>query len=112
MKHGILFVGLIFTSYFSNAGEVSGKITQIRASGLTSQILFGFSQPILNSPRCNVEGMFSLNFVTPGSTYVYDMLKLAVAEDLTVKVTGTGACSTYWKAEDIREIELVTDKKR
>ena len=112
MKAKYLLVALsIYTlSAMVSAGDVTGKISQIKASGLTSQILFGFNKPIHNTPRCNEEGMFSLNFVTPGSTYVYDLLKLAVAEELTVKVIGTGACSTYWKAEDIQEIELITDQ--
>ena len=97
---------LVLLSTLGHAGEGKGKILSLKASGVNPAVLVEISQPIADTPRCNELGMFSINFAVPGSRNVYDLVKLAFDEGINVYIEGLGTCSSFWKAEDIKEITL------
>ncbi len=103
------FTCILLTLFYSPilySGEVKGKIVSLKGSGVNAAVLVKINSEIIDTPRCNELNVFSINFASPSATYVFELVKLAFKENLTVYIEGLGTCSSYWKAEDIKEVTL------
>lgn len=88
------------------AGSITGRVTSIFVANDSAVVLFKVDGAFRETPRCNESGYFAIHTAKKGGVNVYRAILEAKAQQYTVEVLGLNTCTTNWKAEDVRNIEI------
>jgi len=100
----IFFTTVSITSFA--AGEWRGKVIELRASNVSNAVLFKLSGELEKPASCNEWKMYAIDLGHPGGKPVFELVKYAFINGLTVEARSLGTCRTHWKSEGVKEIYL------
>ncbi len=100
------FVLLLVNAGYACAADWTGTVSEIRVSTVSQAVLFRLSGKISDQARCNEYGMYAIDLGTPGGESIFELIKYAYLNDLTVQANSLGTCAVYWKAEGVKDITL------
>ena len=88
------------------AADWTGTVSEIRVSTVSQAVLFKLSGKISDRARCNEYSMYAIDLGTPGGESIFELIKYAYLNGLTVQANSLGTCAVYWKAEGVKDITL------
>ena len=100
---------LMFFASVACASSSNGRVVEIRASATSNAVLFKVDGEIDGFPRCNEWDMYSIDITSAEGRAVFELVKFALLEDLTIEVNGLGACRHHWKSEDVKNVSVGKD---
>ncbi len=103
----ILLVVLFLTASNSVlSADWSGTVTYIKSSTVSNAVLFGLSGELEDPVRCNESKLYSIDLSAPGGETIFELIKYAYVNKLSVKANSLRTCVDYWKAEGVKEVVL------
>ena len=89
-----------------HAADWTGTVSEIRVSTVSPAVLFRLSGKLENKARCNEYEMYAIDLGSPGGESVFELIKYAYLNGLTVQANSLRTCAVYWKAEGVKDITL------
>ena len=100
------FSVLLFYAGHTCAADWTGTVSEIKVSTVSQAVLFKLSGKISDRARCNEYSMYAIDLGTPGGASIFELIKYAYLNGLTVQANSLGTCAVYWKAEGVKDITL------
>lgn len=93
------------------AGQWRGNVIELRASNISSAVLFKLSGKLEKAASCNAWEMYAIDLNNPGGSAVFELVKYAYLNGLTVEARSLGTCLTHWKSEGVKDIYLKEESR-
>ncbi len=97
---------LLSVAGVTGAADWTGTVSEIRVSTISPAVLFRLSGKLDNKARCNEYEMYAIDLNSPGGESVFELIKYAYLNGLTVQANSLRTCAVYWKAEGVKDITL------